>query len=37
MEATYCSSSWIQFVLVACEESRAFSIHSSYRDSCRIS
>jgi hypothetical protein len=36
MEATYFSSSWIQFVLVACEESRAFSMHSTCRDNCRI-
>jgi hypothetical protein len=37
MEATCFSSSQIQFVLVACEESIAFSICSTCRDSCRIS
>jgi hypothetical protein len=37
MEATCFSSSWIRFVLVACEESMAFSMCSTCRDSCRIS
>jgi hypothetical protein len=36
MEATCFSSSQIQFVLVACEESMAFSMHSTCRESCRI-
>jgi hypothetical protein len=36
MEATCFSSSWIRFVLVACEESMAFSICSTCRESCRI-
>jgi hypothetical protein len=37
MEATCFSSSRIQFVLVACEESMAFSMRSTCRESCRIS
>jgi hypothetical protein len=36
MEATCFSSSWIRFVLVACEESMAFSMDSTCRESCRI-
>jgi hypothetical protein len=37
IDATCFSSSQIWFVLVACEESRAFSICSTCTDSCRIS
>jgi hypothetical protein len=37
MEATYFSRSRIRFVLVACEESMAFSMRSTCRESCRIS
>jgi hypothetical protein len=37
MDATYFSISRIRFVLVACEESNAFSMRSTCRDSCRIS
>jgi hypothetical protein len=37
MDATCFSSSQIWFVLVACEESRAFSICSTCRDNCRMS
>jgi hypothetical protein len=37
MEATCFSSSQIQFVLVACKESMAFSMHSTCRESCMIS
>jgi hypothetical protein len=37
IEATCFSSSHIWFVLVACEESSAFSIHSTYRESSRMS
>jgi hypothetical protein len=36
IEATCFSSSRIRFMLVACEESMAFSMHSTCRDSCRI-
>jgi hypothetical protein len=37
MDATCFSSSWIGFVLVACEESMAFSMRLTCRESCRIS
>jgi hypothetical protein len=37
MEATCFSSLQIQFVLVACEDIRAFSICLTCRDNCRIS
>jgi hypothetical protein len=36
MEATCFSSSRIRFVLVACEESMAFSMRSTCRESCKI-
>jgi hypothetical protein len=37
MEATCFSSLWIQLVLVACEESNAFSICSTWTDKWRMS